>query len=48
MHNIGFMYGDIGNQNILLPKNPDESWAAPSFIDLNRYQFFAKDITDKV
>jgi tRNA A-37 threonylcarbamoyl transferase component Bud32 len=47
MHDAGFMHGDLGNQNILLPKNTDGSWASPSFIDLNRYQFFADGVTDK-
>lgn len=47
MHDAGFMHGDLGNQNILLPKNADGSWASPSFIDLNRYHFFANGITDK-
>lgn len=47
MHEAGFMHGDLGNQNILLPKNTDGSWAAPSFIDLNRYQFFENGINDK-
>lgn len=47
LHDAGFMHGDLGNQNILLPKNPDGSWARPSFIDLNRYQYFAEGLTDK-
>lgn len=47
MHDAGFMHGDLGNQNILLPKNADGSWAQPSFIDLNRYKVFAEGITDK-
>lgn len=47
MHDAGFMHGDLGNQNILLPKNADGSWSSPSFIDLNRYQFFEDGITDK-
>lgn len=47
MHDAGFMHGDLGNQNILLPKNADGSWAEPSFIDLNRYKVFAEGITDK-
>lgn len=36
MHDVGFMHGDMGNQNILLPKNEDGSWGQPQFIDLNR------------
>lgn len=47
MHDAGFMHGDLGNQNILLPKNADGSWAEPSFIDLNRYQVFNNGIRDK-
>src|SRR5690606_17368302 len=47
MHDAGFMHGDLGNQNILLPKNTDGSWAEPSFIDLNRYQYFPQGVTDK-
>lgn len=47
MHDAGFMHGDLGNQNILLPKNADGSWGEPSFIDLNRYQRFDRGITDK-
>jgi hypothetical protein len=47
MHDAGFMHGDLGNQNILLPKNADGSWAEPSFIDLNRCRLFDKGITDK-
>ncbi len=38
MHDVGFKHGDMGNQNILLPKNADGSWAQPQFIDLNRYK----------
>lgn len=40
MHDAGFMHGDLGNQNILLPKNADGSWAEPCFIDLNRYRLY--------
>ncbi len=47
MHDAGFMHGDLGNQNILLPKNADGSWASPSFIDLNRYQVFENGISNK-
>ncbi len=36
MHDAGFMHGDMGNQNILLPKRTDGSWGQPQFIDLNR------------
>jgi hypothetical protein len=37
MHDAGFQHGDMGNQNILLPKSADGGWAEPCFIDLNRY-----------
>ena len=36
MHDAGFMHGDMGNQNILLPKDQLGQWQAPQFIDLNR------------
>lgn len=36
MHDAGFMHGDMGNQNILLPKQEDGRWGQPQFIDLNR------------
>lgn len=36
MHDAGFMHGDMGNQNILLPRDEDGSWGQPQFIDLNR------------
>ena len=36
MHDAGFMHGDMGNQNILLPQDENGSWLAPVFIDLNR------------
>jgi hypothetical protein len=39
MHNAGFMHGDMGNQNILLPRNDDGAWLQPQFIDLNRAQY---------
>lgn len=47
MHDAKFMHGDMGNQNILLPKNPDGSWAQPQFIDLNRARIFDLPLTDK-
>ena len=37
----------MGNQNILLPKNPDGSWAQPQFIDLNRCKISSTPLTDK-
>ncbi len=39
LHEAGFMHGDLGNQNILLPKSPAGEWLAPLFIDLNRSQY---------
>ncbi len=36
MHDAGFMHGDMGNQNILLPRDEQGQWEQPQFIDLNR------------
>ncbi|MDQ2075504.1 lipopolysaccharide kinase InaA family protein [Marinimicrobium sp. ABcell2] len=36
MHDAGFAHQDMGNQNILMPKNADGTLAQPQFIDLNR------------
>lgn len=36
MHDTGFMHGDMGNQNILLPEKVNGQWGKPQFIDLNR------------
>ena len=36
MHDAGFMHGDMGNQNILLPRAENGEWLQPQFIDLNR------------
>ncbi len=47
MHDAKFMHGDMGNQNILLPKNPNGTWAQPQFIDLNRARIFDRALTDK-
>lgn len=47
MHATHFLHGDLGNQNILLPKNPDGSWAQPQFIDLNRATIKTQPLTDK-
>ena len=38
LHHAGFMHGDLGNQNILVPKSPTGEWLPPLFIDLNRSQ----------
>ncbi len=40
MHDAGFMHGDMGNQNILLPQSANGEWLAPQFIDLNRSKIF--------
>lgn len=40
MHDAGFMHGDMGNQNILLPKTAEGQWCAPQWIDLNRSRIF--------
>jgi tRNA A-37 threonylcarbamoyl transferase component Bud32 len=47
MHDTNFMHGDMGNQNILLPKNPDGTWAQPQFIDLNRVKITERPLTTK-
>ena len=47
MHATNFLHGDLGNQNILLPKNEDGTWAQPQFIDLNRATIKAGPLTDK-
>ena len=47
MHDAGFMHGDMGNQNILLPKNQDGSWADPIFIDLNRCEISSTELPVK-
>ena len=36
MHDAGFMHGDMGNQNILLPRAENGKWLQPQIIDLNR------------
>src|SRR5690625_7287761 len=46
MHDAGFAHRDMGNQNILMPKNPDGTWAKPQFIDLNRSRVYSK-VTDQ-
>jgi tRNA A-37 threonylcarbamoyl transferase component Bud32 len=45
MHDSGFMHGDMGNQNILLPKNENDQWGKPVFIDLNRAQIEKQPIS---
>src|SRR5690606_23101694 len=36
MHDNGFLHGDMGNQNILLPRDESGRWGQPQLIDLNR------------
>ncbi|WP_232461381.1 lipopolysaccharide kinase InaA family protein [Cellvibrio sp. PSBB006] len=47
MHDAGFMHGDMGNQNILLPRNLDGSWGKPLLIDLNRCTIQTQPLDDK-
>jgi tRNA A-37 threonylcarbamoyl transferase component Bud32 len=47
MHDANFFHGDMGNQNILLPKNADGTWAQPQFIDLNRCTIANRPLTNK-
>lgn len=47
MHDVGFMHGDMGNQNILLPKTPEGLWGNPQFIDLNRSKITAEPASEK-
>jgi hypothetical protein len=46
MHDAGFAHRDMGNQNILMPKKPDGTWAEPQFIDLNRGRVYPS-VTDR-
>lgn len=47
MHDAGFMHGDMGNQNILLPRNTQGEWLSPQFIDLNRCKISDGPITNE-
>jgi tRNA A-37 threonylcarbamoyl transferase component Bud32 len=47
MHDAGFMHGDMGNQNILLPRNAAGEWLQPQFIDLNRSKILSESICSK-
>jgi tRNA A-37 threonylcarbamoyl transferase component Bud32 len=47
MHDSGFMHGDMGNQNILLPKDEADQWGKPVFIDLNRAQIEKQPLSAK-
>lgn len=46
MHDAGFKHGDMGNQNILLPRTAQGSWGKPQFIDLNRCKISPEPISD--
>lgn len=46
MHDAGFMHGDMGNQNILLPCSANGKWLAPQFIDLNRGKIFTRSLNN--
>lgn len=45
MHDTGFLHGDMGNQNILLPRREDGAWLQPQFIDLNRATYSNDPLT---
>lgn len=47
MHDAGFMHGDMGNQNILLPQDAQGHWLQPQFIDLNRARYQAQPLDNK-
>src|SRR5690606_37879565 len=47
MHDAGFMHGDLGNQNILLPRDANGQWQAPLFIDLNRARYPHQPLDNK-
>ncbi len=47
MHDAGFMHGDMGNQNILLPRSASGEWLSPQFIDLNRGKIFPSAVGNK-
>lgn len=47
MHDAGFMHGDMGNQNILLPKNSQGHFLDPQWIDLNRSKIVDRPLTAK-
>lgn len=45
MHDAGFMHGDMGNQNILLPRDENGAWLQAQFIDLNRAKYSHQTLT---
>lgn len=47
MHDAGFFHGDMGNQNILLPKSSQGEFLPPQWIDLNRSKILNRPLTAK-
>ena len=47
LHEAGFMHGDLGNQNILVPKSSAGTYLEPLFIDLNRSQYASAPLGDR-
>ncbi len=47
MHDAGFMHGDMGNQNILLPRSESGEWLPPQMIDLNRCKVRPRPLSDR-
>ena len=47
LHDAGFMHGDLGNQNILVPRSDSGDWLAPLFIDLNRSKQSSQPLSDR-
>lgn len=48
LHDAGFFHGDLGNQNILIPRASDGQWLEPVFIDLNRSQRSLEPLGDRL
>ena len=48
LHDAGFFHGDLGNQNILIPRAADGEWLEPTFIDLNRSQIVSEPLSDRL
>jgi Lipopolysaccharide kinase (Kdo/WaaP) family len=44
MHDAGFMHGDMGNQNIFIPQDPNGKLLTPQWIDLNRSKIFDRPL----
>ncbi len=47
MHDAGFMHGDMGNQNIFIPRKVSGDWLTPQWIDLNRSKIFDRPLNAK-